>query len=61
MCFSIKVSLKEKDGIGKLAELKDGERMDCLEHGGKKEYDICHFDIMTPYTNAIFSVILQSM
>ncbi|MEC1422245.1 hypothetical protein [Bacillus subtilis] len=30
-------------------------------HRDKKENDICHFIIMTPHTNIVFSVILQSM
>ncbi|WP_264379360.1 hypothetical protein QM970_17645 [Bacillus subtilis] len=34
---------------------------DCLDTGGEKENDICHSIIMTPHTNIVFSVILQSM
>ncbi|KIO57953.1 hypothetical protein B4143_3964 [Bacillus subtilis] len=34
---------------------------DCLDTGGEKENDICHFIIMTPHTNIVFFLILQSM
>ncbi len=34
---------------------------DCLDTNGEKENDICHSIIMTPHTNIVFSVILQSM